>query len=327
MKVLRAPNETTLTRVTSVGEVHFENGIATEFTDEQAQYFTERQKGYTLEEILSEEETAEATKASIPAKTEAVDTEAVEAKKIHGNLRGLAGVNVSLINVARGDTIVNTVTDQDGNWAFPPIADQDSGDIFNVDFFGEGVEEGDDIKDAQVGMPYGNSLSDNSESEKSADDQGEGPSEGEIETSTTDESTGEDESEDAELMIDITKADHPTLVEAAQKVGLEVDPNWSTEDIRIALLAKAENEGPAETGDTTEASQNASDGTQATPTGDSSDGGTGGNTGTVPEKIELPTARDSRRIVANWCRKHDVNDQGTKKELLERIYADERFKK
>jgi len=71
MKVLVAPNKHTLDRVTSVGTVHFENGIATNFNDEQAQFFCERQRGFELQEIEDE-----AAPPAAEAKTEKATDEA-----------------------------------------------------------------------------------------------------------------------------------------------------------------------------------------------------------------------------------------------------------
>lgn len=324
MKVLRAPNDNTVTRVTSVGEVHFENGIATEFTNEQAQYFTERQRGYELQEIEGDEpaKPAEPTAASIPPDESANDS---------GD-SGEDGEGQTDEETGEADS---TVTPPDGEQEETPTADN--------------------------------------------------------------QSTGEGQAEDDALMIDITDADHATLLEAAGRVGIEVDDDWSTEDLREVLTAKAtptetgdestgegegqsegegspttENEETAEPDETTEASQNTPDDAQSAPTDVSSgEGMNDANAGegeaeeqaeaesetsegnetlneddldaaedtgesqddstetdkTPEEPIELPTARDSRKAIAKWCRKHDVGDQGNKKELLERIYADQRFKK
>jgi len=67
MKILRAPNDSTVTRVTSVGEVKFVEGIATEFTPEQAEFFTQTQRNYTVEDITTDEEAATAKAAAAKA--------------------------------------------------------------------------------------------------------------------------------------------------------------------------------------------------------------------------------------------------------------------
>lgn len=48
MKVLKAPTDITIDRITSVGMVSFVEGIATEFTDEQAAHFRDKIGGYEV---------------------------------------------------------------------------------------------------------------------------------------------------------------------------------------------------------------------------------------------------------------------------------------
>jgi hypothetical protein len=51
MKILKAPKPLTVTLETSQGTIEFENGIAVEFTEAQAQHMTTKFKGYSLEEL------------------------------------------------------------------------------------------------------------------------------------------------------------------------------------------------------------------------------------------------------------------------------------
>ncbi len=211
MRVLRAPNDHTLDRVTSVGMVHFENGIATEFTPEQAQFFCERQRGYELE-IIDDE--VPATNAKI---AEEKTKETVEAAPIQQE------------DLEQPKTSTTSTEDGEG-----------------------GIEE----------------------KGKSA------------ETSEA----SQDGSDGAQAAPAATSADEGTGGQAEEGGG-KIEAN------------------------------------------DGEDHGEGEGTGNeiIPpettEKIKLPTSHDSRRVVARWCRNHDVDDTGTKAILLERIYADDRFKK
>lgn len=51
MKVLRAPDKFTRSRVTSKGTVEFADGVAVEFTPEQAAHFMKMDIGYSIDEI------------------------------------------------------------------------------------------------------------------------------------------------------------------------------------------------------------------------------------------------------------------------------------
>ena len=77
MKVLKAPTDITVLRNTSVGQVSFVEGIATEFTDEQAAHFQDKIGGYKVIETDDlKVPKADKTKKDDEAK------KAAEAKKI-----------------------------------------------------------------------------------------------------------------------------------------------------------------------------------------------------------------------------------------------------
>jgi len=166
------------------------------------------------------------------------------------------------------------------------------------------------------------------------------------EAGTTSEEEPAAEITEVDETVDLNEADHATLVEIAEQYGVAVKEEWSTEELRAAMLADegiqeametveeageeetppdAPNEETAKSDETTEAAQDASEGAQSAPAATSADPGTGAAETTG--KVKLPTARDNREVVAQWCRDNDVDDKGTKAELLLRIYADERFKK
>jgi len=288
MKILRAPRPTTLDRQTSVGLVHFENGIATEFTDEQAKYFCEKQKGYVLE-IIDDETPAEKTEEAAESAEQTTETKPSEPSdnnqnKISGNIAGLPSVEVRLSRSGR-DHIATTHSDENGDWEF---VDLNPDEKYDIDYVDERLPE-------QI--------------------------EREIEVG----------------------------------VGSEISYDLTDLDSKEEELDKA-----VESDETTEASQDAPDGAQAAPTDTSSDEGTGdqakdgdGKTeaddgedhgeggdggGTIPpadegkggktpeEKIVLPHSLTSRKNVGKFCREHGIDDQGNKRVLLERIYADKRFK-
>lgn len=223
MKILRAPNDHTLTRVTSVGEVVFENGIATEFTKEQEQFFTERQRGYEIQDI---EETPPETNE-------------------------------------------------------PKQAD-DSSEPKQAD--------------SEAGL------------EKDAEGYGDEPTPEEEESGKT---------EDSEPPTDASQ-DAPDGTQAAP-------PATSSDEGTEGHVADGEDKSATPTDE--------SDGEEAGPeerqaTGDGEGIGSAGEEGSASaETIILPTIRDKRRRIAKWCRTNGVDDKGTKRELLERIYADKRFKK
>ena len=370
MKVLKAPNENTVIRNTSVGEVSFVEGVATEFTDEQAEFFCEEIPGYTLVDIPTEEEAAKAALAAKPKATEPADEEEssdpdkdddsgggdqddddsksgendqnppaddsgkpeeasdnesgdgegqsvppVKDDKIYGNLRGLAGIDVSLINFATGEPIATTVTDENGDWEF---ADPGEGD-FNVNFFGEGVETEDEIVSAIVGTPYYGGTPSTSEG-------AEGATAEEIEASNV--STGEE-------------ATAPASGQPGEGEGQSVSPSEETTEGTEGKAGGESGDGsgddgkPADSEEGGESSQNAPDGAQTPPADVSPNGGTetppeSETTDKVAQKAEtvvLPTTQTDLSDVQQFCRDNNLSDKGNKKKLLKRIYADPRFKK
>lgn len=80
MNVLVAPNKSTVDRISSAGTVSFVEGIATEFTKEQAQHFCQNLPGYSLMEIETPEE-AEAERVAQQTRDEAAAKSAAEVVK------------------------------------------------------------------------------------------------------------------------------------------------------------------------------------------------------------------------------------------------------
>lgn len=331
MKILRAPNDQTCTRITSVGEVKFVNGIATEFTQEQADYFTQRQRNYSVDDIVTVEETAEAkaaevrtAEAKVAAEQKIIEEREAEEKVVAEKAaaeRAAAEATAAATERAGAITLfLQTV---------------DTASFGDVRAFAK-----------KHGITAGGNKQAIVDRIKAA-----GPPDGEDKKPATDETppaeTASDEEPAAEITeeVNLNEADHPTLVEVAEQYGVKVEEAWSTEELRAALLddegiqnatneveedeeeetpPDAHTEEIAKSGETTEAAQNAPDGAQAAPADASPDQGTGGLQGT--RTVKLPTGKDNRAMVAQWCREHQVDDQGTKRELLEKIYADDRFK-
>ena len=355
MQILRAPNDNTVNRVTSVGEVKFVEGIATEFTPEQAEFFTQRQRDYTLEDIETEEEAADARAAVVKAaeaeeaaEQKIIDAQAAKEKALEEEQAAKAKIVAERAAAAKAATEAKAAAKVKAAAISEFLQNVEGASFGDVRAFAKanGIKAGgnrqaiiDRIKAA--GPPDGEDV-------KPATDGGEGPADmpstpegtespGEGETTNEDEPTAH-----IEELIDLNEADHETLVELAKQYGVVEDEAWSTEELRSALLADegiqeemgevmvddaeeeetppdGEDEQPPESGEASEATQDASDGAQSAPAATSADQGAGG--------LEMPTAQDSHEFVVQWCRANGVNDNGTKVELLERIYADGRFKK
>jgi len=375
MKILRAPNDSTVTRVTSVGEVKFVEGIATEFTPEQAEFFTQTQRNYTVEDITTDEEAATAKAAAAKAaadKAASARAEEIERKtaaeresatsefllKIDdasfAEVRAFAKANGIKAGGSKADIIdriglsvappdgvdVNPSedTDDQSTSELPPVED-DPDEMADI----ETADHSELVKCAsQIGMEVDKNLSTEALRAALLEVHNQSTSE----AGTTSEEEPAAEITEVDETVDLNEADHATLVEIAEQYGVAVKEEWSTEELRAAMLADegiqeametveeageeetppdAPNEETAKSDETTEAAQDASEGAQSAPAATSADPGTGAAETTG--KVKLPTARDNREVVAQWCRDNDVDDKGTKAELLLRIYADERFKK
>lgn len=351
MKVLQAPTEATVDRTTSVGTVSFKEGMATEFTDEQAEFFCSKIPGYSVidipdgEEAKPEEETnkegsesksesssdksseggivdklKDGAKAVVSAvmgeEPKTVEDTPGSTDHIQGNLHGLVGAVVHLVDISTGNIVSETTTDENGHWEF---ADPGEGD-FNIAFFGEGIEPEDDITGAEVGQTYpleAVSESDNGTNEAAgifgnirglsgievsyANADG-----GHLGTTVTDENGNWqfDDIEDGAYIVGFSGegVDHNDVLYGNVENGV-----WS-------LLPGSLEEGSQE--HPLDAAAQTSENTA-----------TSSDVKKEVEEVKLPTVSDGRRKIAKWCRENGIADTGSKKDLLLRIHEDSRFKK
>lgn len=114
MKFLKDSKGFTGVRSTSKGNVKFKDGLASDYTEDQAKHLIENFTNYsevTIDSIAEKQAAIDAENA----RKAALESSAPE--KIKGNVHGLADVSVVMLN-AENEPIATAVSDENGDWEF-----------------------------------------------------------------------------------------------------------------------------------------------------------------------------------------------------------------
>lgn len=301
MKVLKAPHNLTIDQISSAGEIHFENGIATVFTKEQARHLCENIPGYEVVEIAGMEaptvgpaeeapvtETAPETQEEIPA---AMEKETPE--EVHETI--FANALDRVFKKAKAK-VVREFGKQPSREALEALIEAEKSGrnrISMIAWLNELLSTAPD-KEEETTLP------------------------------------GEPEPETGAELAEKPPETGAELEEKPREAGAEVEEKPPDEETKPM---EEGGEGPPEPGiaeddrppdgqddkppESTDEELGVQEGTESTRIGGEE---------SAAKEIVLPVIQDDIKVVRAFAIEHGISADGGKGAILERIYADQRFK-